>query len=142
MSAGVRGRNWRTRAATASLVAGLALVGLGGCGDDGDDDAATDDNLDDDVEEVTESAGARAVAEALRGTILAEDLEQDEDRRQVAVLTESVDDLPGEPEITGIEDRDGDGLDDDGNVGVRVDDEVACLSVAPDGDVDVTGGAC
>jgi hypothetical protein len=81
------------------------------------------------------------VAEALRVVIIADD-GPDTDRRKVKVLNESVDDLPGRPEVTGIEDKDGDGLDDDGKVEVHVKSEVACLTVSMAGRVDVTGGAC
>jgi hypothetical protein len=129
-------RLWRPVALVA--LAGLALGLVVGCGDD--DDQAGDDS-DDDLAEVAESAGARAIAEAYRLVLFADD-HPDADRRQVAILQESVDDLPGDPDITGITDDDGDGLDDDGKVEVRVNDEVACVSVATDGGVDVTGGAC
>lgn len=120
------------------LVAGLVAAG---CGDD-DDNADASDDVDNAVEDVAESAGARTVAEALRTTLVAEDLNDDEHPRDVAVIEEAVADLPGEPEVTGIEDTDGDGQDDDGNVEVHVDDEVACVSIAANGEVDSTGGTC
>jgi hypothetical protein len=119
----------------------LALFGLVvGCGDDDAEDGTG--ASDDDVEEVAESAGARGVAEAIRVALVAEDLGEGEHARDVAVLQEAVGDIPGEPDVTGIEDADGDGRDDDGNVEVRVDREVACLSVGSSGEVDVTGGEC
>jgi hypothetical protein len=125
------------RVACAIAAAGLTLGATVGCGDD---DSGRDAG--DDVEEVTESAGARVVAEAIRATLLVDDLEEDEHERDVAVIQEAVDDLPGVPEVTGIADEDGDGRDDDGHIEVHVDDEVACLSVSESGTVDVTGGRC
>lgn len=131
----------------AALAALLLLVGgAAACSDDDDSTTQTGgtgqgDDPDDDVGEVAESAAARAVAEIVR-LALFEDDGPDTDRRKVAVLQESVDDLPGSPDVSGITDDDGDGLDDDGAVEVRVNDEVACLTVAEDGEVDVTGGAC
>src|SRR5918995_1202879 len=77
------------------------------------------------------------------GLLLAEDIGgPDVDRRRVDVLLETVDDLPGSPEVTGIEDNDGDGLDDDGRLQAQVDDEVACIAVDDSGDTDVDSGPC
>jgi hypothetical protein len=123
-------RRW-WRLAVVPVVAAVALVG---CGKDDDQNSS-------DAEEVVESAGARALAEAIRVTLVTDG--NHDDRRTVEALEEAVSDIPGSPEITGIEDDDGDGRDDDGNVVIHVDDEVACLSVDDDGqDVDVTGGEC
>lgn len=122
-----------------------ALVGamFAACGDDDDGDGETDiDEIDDQAAEVTDSAGARGVAEALRLVLIEDDLDEDQHVRDVDVLQESVDDLPGEPDVQGIADEDGDGKDDDGKVEIRVNDEVACMSVSMDSDVDVTGGGC
>jgi hypothetical protein len=130
-------RRLRLRRAGATLVAaGLAAGLFVGCGDDDTDDP------DQSLGEVAESAGARGVAEALRLALIEDDLGPDQTERDVDVLQESVDDLPGDPDVTGIVDDDGDGRDDDGKVEVHVNSEVACMSVAIDGDVDVTGGAC
>lgn len=93
------------------------------------------------VEELTERVSARVVAEATRATLVADDLDEGEQESDVAVLREAVEDLPGEPEVTGIEDTDGDGRDDDGKPEVHTDDEVACLSISS-GCVDVSDGAC
>ncbi len=61
----------------------------------------------------------------------------------MAAIDEAVADLPGDPEVTGVEDGDGDGLDDDGKVGVTVDDEQACLTLPEEGeDTEVTSEAC
>jgi hypothetical protein len=125
------------RRAVASCLA-LALGLVAACGDDESDDGSGAE----DVEEVAESAGARAVAEAIRVALLAEDLDEAEHESDVAVLQEAVEDLPGEPDVTGIEDANGDGRDDDGKVEVHVDREVACLTVQSSGRVDVTGGEC
>lgn len=124
-------------------LAGLAMAvvvaaGLVACSDD---DSAGGDDPDEGIGEIAESGAARVVAEAIRVTLV-EDDGPDTDRRKVEVLQESVDDLPGEPDVSGIADDDGDGLDDDGNVEVRVNDEVACITVSEAGRVDVTGGAC
>ena len=69
---------------------------------------------------MAESAGAGGVAEALRLVLVEDDLGPNQTERDVDVLQESVDDLPGEPEVSGIADDDGDGVDDDGKVEVRV----------------------
>jgi hypothetical protein len=123
----------------AALVGGMFVA----CGDDDDGDGETDiDEIDDQAAEVTDSAGARGVAEALRLVLIEDDLDDDQHVRDVDVLQESVDDLPGEPEVLGIADEDGDGKDDDGKVEIRVNDEVACMSVSMDSDVEVTGGGC
>ncbi|MDQ4096455.1 MAG: hypothetical protein M3144_01105 [Actinomycetota bacterium] len=108
----------------------LALVAAA-CGDD------------DGAEETAERAGARAVAESLRARLLADELGEDEHLRDIAMIQEAVGDLPGEPDVSGIEDRDADGRDDDGEIEVRVDGETACVSIGDRGDeVDVTGGRC
>jgi hypothetical protein len=96
-----------------------------------------------DVERSAEEAGARAVAEAIRAQLLTGDLGADEHARDVAVLENAVENLPGEPEITGIEDRDGDGRDDDGEVEVTVGRGEACIIIAENGDdIDVTDAGC
>jgi hypothetical protein len=139
-STGIRRPRHPRRYGRALVAAGLATVlaaGLvTGCGDDSTDDP------DQSLGEAAESAGARGVAEALRLVLVEDDLGPNQTERDVDVLQESVDDLPGDPEVTGIVDDDGDGVDDDGKVEVHVNSEVACMSVAIDGDVDVTGGAC
>jgi len=60
----------------------------------------------------------------------------------VVIIEAAVRDLPGDPEVSGIEDADGDGRDDDGNVNVRVDDESACVTVHDNGEVNVSDDAC
>ena len=120
----------------------LALA-VAGCGDDdGDPDDADSDDVVSEAEELAEGIGAYAVAQSLRASLAAQDLDDDADRRNVDVLEDAVDDLPGEPEVDGIEDTTGDGRDDDSRVAVRVGDEEACLTVAEDGDLGVTESAC
>jgi hypothetical protein len=123
----------------AALLGGMFVA----CNNDDDGDGETDiDEIDDQAAEVTESAGARGLAEALRLVLIEDDLDDDQHVRDVDVLQESVDDLPGDPDVQGIADEDGDGKDDDGKVEVFVNDEVACMSVSMDSDVEVTGGEC
>ena len=117
----------------------LAAASFSACGDDGDD---TLDEVAETVGEATDTAGARASAEALRALLVQEDHDDGEDRRSVEVLERNVDRLPGDPDVSGIEDADGDGLDDDGRVQVTVGDESACLTVAASGDVEVEDGEC
>ena len=98
-------------------------------------------------------------AEALRASLSSNDTAAEDGLRSVAALQEVADDLPGDPEVTGIEDGDGDGLDDDGKVQVDQDDASACVTLpeagddstqegedddATDamGDIEVEGGAC
>jgi hypothetical protein len=134
-----RPRSRRTWRSPAGVLLALALV-VGGCGDDDDGDQADDGA--EDAEDVAESAGARGVAEVLRASLIAEERDDEARRGEVTVLRDAVENLPGEPDVAGIEDGDGDGRDDDGRVEVRVDDEVACLTISPEGDVDVSGGRC
>jgi hypothetical protein len=110
-----------------------AMALLGGCGDD--DTGET-------VERLAEGTGARGVAEAMRLSLLAQDLGDDQHVDDVAVLRAAAEDLPGDPEIVGIEDGDGDGRDDDGRVEVRVDDEAACVTARDNGEVGVAGRGC
>ena len=123
--------------ATATLVA-LAAGLLVGCGDD---EQSTDDP-DQSPGEILESTGARGVAEAVRVALVEDDLGPDQHERDVDVIEESVEDLPVDPDVEGIVDDDRDGRDDDGKVEVHVNSEAACLTIAMDGDVEVTGGAC
>lgn len=122
----------------AAAVAVVLASSLAACGDD--DDGG--ESIADEAGQLADSAGALAVAEALRGVLVAEDLGDDAQRRDIAVLREAVDDLPGNPDVAGIADADGDGRDDDGRVEVRVGGEAACLAIAPSGDTDVHDRAC
>ena len=122
----------------------LAVAGLMAAG-------ACDDDTRDKAKETVESAkekvgeaGARAAAEAYRASVKAHDTDEASGGvRNVEALRVVVKDLPGDPEITGIDDRDGDGRDDDGYVQATVGDETACITLPETGDdIDVSGGAC
>ena len=119
----------RTRHHPAVLAAALAIVALGGtaCSDGGarSGSAAEPD------------AAARTAAEAFRSALLADDGPDGRDRRSRAVLEAAAGDLPGHPEVRGIEDADGDGFDDDGRIELRVEGRRWCLLVDDAGDTDV-----
>lgn len=138
--------------------ASVILVSFGGLAACGEDDRAA---VGRDVEQLAEDArreaqeaagaageagsraGARAVAEAVRAALVAEDLQGGKNLRDVAVLREAVGKVPGEPEVTGIDDADGDGRDDDGRVEIVASEERACLTLPEEGgNVDVRSGPC
>jgi len=128
------------RRAAAGRLAALLIVPLfllgAACGDDDDSvgDAARD--AADSVADAAQDVSARSVAEAFRAALVA-DPADGQDRRAVAVLEETAADLPGEPEVLGIGDADGDGLDDDGRVELRVDDQSSCLLIGAGGDLNI-----
>ena len=131
------------RYARIGLVA-LAAVGLlagGACDDDTRDDVK---EAAEDVKEKAGEAGARVIAEGYRASIKAQDTDDATGGvRNVEALRTAAADLPGDPEVTGIEDADGDGRDDDGYVQVNVDDESACVTLPVSGDdIEVSGGSC
>jgi hypothetical protein len=131
-------RRWRLVPVAAVMAAAALLVGA--CGDDEDGDAGGE--IEREAGDLVEGAGARAVAEALRATLVSEDLGATEHALDIPVIQEAVADLPGSPDVTGIEDADGDGQDDDGRIQVEVEDEAACIDIAENGETDVSGGAC
>jgi hypothetical protein len=98
----------------------------------------------DEAEEKAKEVGARASAEGLRASLKAQDTDDVTGGvRSVAALREAADDLPDQADVVGIVDGDGDGVDDDGVVEVRVDEEFACVTLPPSGgDIDVSGGRC
>jgi hypothetical protein len=113
------------------------------CSEDTQDDIGdAAESVREDVEDAAGSAGARGVAVSLQGALEAKDIPQGESERSVSVLEDVVRDLPGDPDVTGIEDSDGDGEDDDGKVQVNVEDQSACLTIAADGNTEVDGGRC
>jgi hypothetical protein len=130
------------------FVAALAVMWftamLVACSDETEDkvrDAA--ESVREDAENVAGRGAARVLAEELRAGLKAKDLPSGQTERDVAVLNAVVRDLPGDPDITGIEDGDGDGKDDDGKVEAHVGDQAACLTISEDGkDTDVENGAC
>lgn len=118
-----------------TTIAALGLLGVVACGDD--------EEVDERIEEGVEQGSARSAAEWMRADLTRRDLQSDEHLRDVSILEDSADSIPGSPEVTGIEDTTGDGRDDDGNVEIRVGDESACLEVTDDGEtVHVEGGSC
>jgi hypothetical protein len=122
----------------------LAVVGLiaaGACDDESRDKA---EKAVEDVKEKAGEAGARATAEAFRASLKAQDTDEATGGvRNVEALRAAAEELPGDPEIVGIADDDGDGRDDDGHVQVNVGDENACVTLPKSGnDIDVSGGAC
>jgi hypothetical protein len=123
---------------------GLAAVGLlagGACDDDTRDDVK---EAAEDVKEKAGEASARVVAEGYRVSVKAQDTDDASGGvRNVEALRAAAADLPGDPEVTGIDDGDGDGRDDDGYVQVTVEGENACVTLPESGDdIEVSGGAC
>jgi hypothetical protein len=98
----------------------------------------------DEAKEKARQAGARGIAETYRGSLKVQGSDEGAGGpRSIEVLRDAAKDLPGDPDITGIADGDGDGRDDDGSVQVNVDDESACVMVPESGDdIEVSGGAC
>lgn len=122
----------------------LAFSPLASCSDEAQDETgeAVDEVVDDAAEGV-DVVQARTTAEALRTSLKANDTADEEGIRSVAAINEAAEDLPGDPEVTGVDDGDGDGLDDDGNVQVTVEEEQACVILPAEGeDTTVEDGAC
>jgi hypothetical protein len=86
--------------------------------------------------------GARAAAEAVRAQLKAADLKDGESVRDMKRLNDAIDQLPGDPTVTGLTDKDKDGKDDDGDVLFTVGRESACLTAHDNGIVDVSNGSC
>lgn len=124
------------------LVACFLLFGLAACGDSSDDTKDAVDSAREKAENVAGAAGARTAAEALRGLLLAKNLDANQTVRDVVVLQAAADDLPGSPSVSGIDDQDGDGKDDDGKVQLAVGDQVACVSVQDNGEISVSSDSC
>jgi hypothetical protein len=140
------------------LFAATALV-FAGCSDDDADSVTSEaeervdearedaDDLKEDVEEKLDEAGdevdeglARGQAEIFRQRLT--DLGgDDEPSLSVVDLEDIASELPGDPEVTGIEDDDGDGDDDDGKIEITVDESSACVTISGSS-VEVDDGAC
>lgn len=134
------GKRARRATVLVSLLATLGPIATGCGDDDGADDA---EELGREVDESLEEGGVRVAAETVRVSLSARELGEDEHLRDVSIIEDVTEDVPGDPEVVGLQDGDGDGRDDDGRVELRVGDESACLSVSRDGeDVDVEGGGC
>lgn len=140
-------RSMRTTAGAMAIVAALALL-TAGCSDDQTKHDANDiqDDLEeaaDDVGSAIDDASARVAAEAFAVAVDTDEEAADRGARDTGVIEENVDDLPGEPEVTGVEDSDDDGQDDDGLVGFVVNDEESCVELAADsGEASVLDGPC
>ena len=86
---------------------------------------------------------ARAAAEALRVSLKGNSTADDKGIRSVDAINQAASDLPGSPDISGVDDGNGDGLDDDGKVQVAVDDAKVCVALPATGEnTKVTDGAC
>ena len=94
-----------------------------------------------DLENAADDTAARAQAEVFRAALQAADLDNDDDRRKIDVLEEAANELSDDV-VVGIDDGDGDGLDDDGLVQIESNDQAACVRIANDGDVEVTDDPC
>jgi len=122
------------------LLVPIAVVALGvvalGC-----DEA---EEVGEDIQEGVEDVTARATAETFRGAIRNQDTDDATGGvRNIDALNSAADDIPGDPDIVGIEDTTGDGVDDDGLVEIRVDDQRACVELPESGnEIDVTGDPC
>jgi hypothetical protein len=137
--------SFMTRTSVA-LFAGVALAfGAAACDEETRDKAGDAvESAREDVEESVDEAGARGAAESFRVSLKAQDTDDDAGGvRAIDALNEAADDLPGDPEVLGIGDGNGDGADDDGLVEIRVGEELACVTLPTSGnEIDVTGGAC
>jgi hypothetical protein len=129
----------------AALAALLLLLPFAACGDDDRslEDQAQDaaDDAAGAVDEKVDEGLARGQAEILRERI--KDVAGGDSAQwtTIVVIEEATSDLPSDPEITGVEDADGDGADDDGKIGVAIDDSNACVTIGAD-DIDVSGDTC
>ncbi len=131
-------RSSRVTRAAASL---LLLCGLAACSDDAGSAQDKARDVANDVKETANDAAARAVAESFRAALKAKGGGQS--LRNITLPNDVDGSLPGDPDISGISDSDGDGQDDDGKVWVKVNDSNACVTVPATGDlVDVEGGSC
>lgn len=128
----------------AATLAVLLVLTAAGCSDDTKDKAKdTVQSAKDDAAETVDQAKARTAAETFRTSLKNNDTAHDDGYRSMDAIEESGADLPAGAEMSGVEDGDGDGLDDDGNVQIDVDDESACVRIPEDGDdIDVEGGTC
>lgn len=128
----------------AAAMSALLLAPLTGCSEETKDKATdTVEAAKDDAAAGLDDAQARTTAEALRAGLKANDTADKEGMRSIAAINEVIEDLPGDPDITGADDGDGDGLDDDGRVQANADESQACVALPAEGeDAEVTDGAC
>jgi hypothetical protein len=134
--ASVFGKTSGMKKMLALILVSFGVLSVSACDDD------DNENLREKAEDVAGSASARAAAEAMRGALEAQDLNDDKTLRDVDVLRENADDVPGDPSVEGIVDANGDGKDDDGRVELRVGDQAACVIVTTANKVSVENNAC
>ena len=137
------------------LLAVALCFGSVACSDDTKDkakdtlDSAKDDAkqaADDAKDNAAEGVGVaktRAAAIALQGGLKANETARKDGGRSVKAINEVADKIPGSPDVSGVDDADDDGLDDDGKVLITVDDHSACLTIEENGTgSDIADGAC
>ena len=109
-----------------------------------EEDAKTNaSELGDELDATADEGLARAAAEELRARIKANGTASTQGARSMAAIGESSVDIAGDPEVAGVTDADGDGMDDDGKVQVNVGTGSACVTLPATGtDTTVEGGAC
>lgn len=133
----------RIAAALAATSLSFALLTVGCSSDTADKAKDTVDSAGEDVQSGAQQATASSTAEAFRASLKGNKDADEQGLRSVDVLQQVADDLPGDPDISGIEDGDGDGLDDDGKIQVTAGDEQACISVPESGEnTEVSAEAC
>lgn len=125
------------RSAALLAVAAMTLGGVACSEDDADSVADAARDVAGTVADAAQDASARTVAEAFRAALLADDGPDGANRRRVTVLQEAAGDLPGNPDVRGVEDGDGDGFDDDGRVEIRVGDQSSCVLIDEGGDTNI-----
>jgi hypothetical protein len=115
-----------------ALVAALLFFPLAGCSD----------STKEKVHTTADEASARAAAEAMRATLKAKKLPDNQTVRDLAIMQAAADDVPGNVRVEGLADNDGDGKDDDGNADIVVGKSYACVTAHDNGEVEVSGGKC
>jgi hypothetical protein len=141
-------RRDRTRRVVGAVLVLLLAAALSACSDDEADQAADEAREDleeaaDDLGSAVDDAGARVAAEAFAAAVDNDEAAADNGARDMGVIQENIDDLPGDPETTGIEDGDDDGQDDDGMIGFVVNDHESCVELSADsGEASVLDGPC
>jgi hypothetical protein len=137
-----------TRKLFGAALALLLAASTAACSDDEADQAADEAREDleeaaDDIGSAVDDAGARVAAEAFAAAVDNDEEAADRGARDIGVIEENLDDLPGDPETTGVEDGDDDGQDDDGMIGFVVNDHESCVELSADsGEASVLDGPC
>lgn len=134
----------RLRHLVIMLVAVLGLASVSGCSEETQkkvDDAV--ESAKQDIKKKSGEAGARAAAEALRLGANAKSRADDKPMRSVSVLRDVAKELPSSVTVSGIDDGNGDGLDDDGRVSVAYEGKNACVELPEQGrNATVRSGSC